>query len=92
VEHSPLVFVEHDPYNKEMELEALKPLKNLHEVMIESAGVPEPDADESRSSSCAFRFEKDQKALLMALCERHNTTLSAFLRGCCQQLIKDYLP
>lgn len=62
-------------------------LTNVHEALQEAAtdvSKPKP------MITGTFRIEQDSKALAEQICERHGTTLSAFLRKCCHGLVRDY--
>lgn len=61
-------------------------LPNVHEVLGESRFEEKPEA----MPVCSFRLETDLEETARAICEANGSSLSAFLRSCCRQLVSDY--
>ena len=61
-------------------------LSNVHEALQRASIASEP----TESVTQTFRVGKDIKDIVESICARHDTTVSAFLRECCEQLTEDY--
>lgn len=63
-----------------------KALTSVHEA-LSNATFAEHTV---REQVIAFRVEPNLKEVVAAICTRHGTTLSEFLRQCCIGLAEDY--
>lgn len=66
-------------------METLK-VTNVHEAMAKAASQPTPEVLENYS----FRIKKSLAKQTNELCKRHGTTMSEFIRQCCEGLVDDY--
>lgn len=64
-------------------------LTNVHEALAAAAQSHE---DNEQMIHVSLRIPEKVKEELTKLCERHGTTVSAFLRKCCEALVSDYIP
>ena len=63
-----------------------KPLTSVHEALSRASQASKP----LPGKPVSFRLEDDIKNEAMAICDRHGTTLSEFLRQCALGLVGDY--
>lgn len=78
---------------KDRHLKALQPLKNVHELLHEAALDGRPSKEEAEGwEPTSFREHPEWRTEADAICRQNGTTLSAFIRKCCRQLVKDYRP
>lgn len=62
-------------------------LRNVHEVLGESRF---DNTEHETKETCTFRLEPSIEAAAREICERNDSDLSRFLRGCVKQLVTDY--
>lgn len=68
----------------------MKDLSNLHEIMQDAA--LETEKDSKAMVPVTLKIYEDEKDIAKNICEMNGTTISAFLRNCLKQLIKEYRP
>jgi hypothetical protein len=66
-------------------------LKNLHEVLTESAQEPR-EINSDPMKPYTFRSPEEMRKVAEQICERNGSSLPAFFRQCMRQMIKDYIP
>lgn len=80
-------------------MEPINHLKTLHEVLAESrfdppgAENPQEDGEQGKEAPMrcgSYRVETDIKAMAEMICKQNGSSLSAFLRRCCQTLVLEY--
>lgn len=64
-------------------------LTTVHEALSLAATEPQGPEQEAMATG-SYRINKDRKAEAEAICQRHGTTLSAYLRSCAEVLVSDY--
>lgn len=64
-----------------------KSLTSVHEALNNAA---QSSKHNPPGKPVSFRLEDQFKNEAMAICDRHGTNLSQFLRHCCLGLIQDY--
>lgn len=69
--------------------ETSRSLTTVHQALSEAALIEHSGASEFAPTT--IRIEPDLKGATMAICERHGTNLSEFLRSCCRGLLRDYI-
>lgn len=62
-------------------------LTNVHDAM-KAAVLAEPEQPEYHVRT--FRLPTAMNELTDRICKQHGTTMSAFLRQCCEGLVRDY--
>lgn len=62
-------------------------LTTVHDA-LQSAAFKKNQNNQMISASC--KIDQKTKDLADGICEKHATTLSAFLRECCESLVLDY--
>ena len=67
-------------------MESQLPLLSVHDALNNAVMASKPLPGKPTS----FRLEDDVKNAAMAICDRHGTNLSEYLRQCCIALISDY--
>lgn len=65
------------------------PLLNLHECLTLAAQQSRRD---DAMTPATVKLPADLKSAVDQICGLHGTTLSAWLRQCCHQLLQEYLP
>lgn len=63
-------------------------LTNVHEALAKAA--TEPSTPTKQLEQYSFRLHEEVGTKCREICARHNTTISEFLRQCCQGLVDDY--
>lgn len=63
-----------------------RPLTSVHEALNNAVHASKPLPGKPTS----FRLEDEVKLEAMAICVRHGTSLSEYLRQCCIALVNDY--
>lgn len=66
------------------------PLKNLHEILAESAFEPEDGSEPGPLTHFDFRVEPEVKARAALICKQNGGDLSKFVRGCLRTLVREY--
>lgn len=69
----------------------MKPqITDIHQALqAASIETQKPDGPEPMRTG-TYRIEAATKLQAEAICQRHGTSLSAFLRACCHGLVRDY--
>jgi hypothetical protein len=73
-----------------MELPQGRALSTVHDALAHAA--TEQPTSEGPMGTYTFRCEREQRTRVESLCERHGTTLPAYLRKCMEMLESDYQP
>lgn len=68
-------------------LEKVPQLTNVHEAMQNAVTK---DRDKVILINANFKVHPIKKEIAEQICEKHGTSLSAFLRECVEGLVKDY--
>lgn len=63
-------------------------LTDVHQAL--STAATESLAESQPLYPFSFRISKETAEKVQELCARHGTTLSEFVRQCCEGLVKDY--
>lgn len=66
-----------------------QPPMNLHEIMNQAV---ERELEKPEYVVTSFKLDPRVRDLVHTVCERHCTTMGTFLRECCNQLLREYLP
>lgn len=64
-------------------------LHNVHDSLNQAAA---DETSEEGMTQGSYRVYPTTKKLAEDICKANGTTLSAFLRKCCEGLVRDYLP
>jgi hypothetical protein len=69
----------------------MKPdVTNVHQALQQaSIETQKPDGPAPMRTG-TYRIEAETKLKAEAICRRHGTSLSAYLRACCDGLVRDY--
>jgi hypothetical protein len=67
----------------------MEQLSTVHDAIRDAALDINPEAPNNEVGT--FKVSTDVKRLASEICSRNGTTLSCFLRKCCEGLIQDYL-
>lgn len=77
-----------DVSHDNMEVEMEDKLTNVHEALNRAATAP--SSPQIPMEQYSFRMKEDMANKVKDICDRHGTTMSEFLRHCCEGLISDY--
>lgn len=67
-------------------------LSTVHDAMSDAAASPEPAENDPNMVVQTFRIPQGLKDDVRRICEANGTTLSSWLRECCERLRSDYRP
>lgn len=66
-------------------------LTNIHECLADAASEPHVKSlEEKPLKAFSFRIREESFAAASEICDRHGTTISEFLRQCCEAIVRDY--
>lgn len=70
-----------------------KSFKSLHQILRDSADNKYRDPEiKGKTPTTSLRLDETTKLLCQQICQQNGTDLSTFLRGVCDQLLKEYMP